>query len=130
MPNVIITIYIILLGTIGCNQDPNFNYEVEGLASYYHDALEGNLTANGDVFSQDSLTAAHRTLPFGTKVLVTYAKNNKAVWVVINDRGPFNYKRIIDLSKSAADSLGMVHIGIGKVIIRAEVPKEYLKNKD
>ena len=107
-----------------CNQS-RFNYEEIGLASYYHDALEGNLTANGEIFSQDSLTAAHRTLPFDTRVKVTNPENNKIVWVTINDRGPFNYKRIIDLSRRAADSLGLIYQGIGNVILHAQVPEKW-----
>jgi len=108
-----------------CPDHPDFNYYEEGIASYYHDALEGNLTANGDVFTQDKLTAAHRTLPFGTRVLVHRPEVDKSIWVTINDRGPFNYKRIIDLSKSAADSLDMVHDGIGNVIIKARVAESH-----
>jgi rare lipoprotein A len=96
-----------------------FNYEENGIASYYHDGLEGKLTASGDVFSQDSLTAAHKDLPFGTKVLVTNLQNQHTVWVTINDRGPFVDKRIIDLSKRAADSLGLLQAGIDSVLIQA-----------
>lgn len=108
-----------------CPEQPDFNFFEEGIASYYNDALEGNLTANGDVFTQDKLTAAHRTLPFGTRVLVVRPEVDKSIWVTINDRGPYNYKRIIDLSKSAADSLGMVHDGISEVIIKARVADAY-----
>lgn len=116
---------LLFYGFTDCNH-PHFNYEEVGLASYYHDALEGNLTANGEIFSQDSLTAAHRTLPFDTRVKVTNPQNNKFIWVTINDRGPFNYKRIIDLSKAAADSLGLVHQGVGQVILHAQVPEEWM----
>jgi len=96
-----------------------FNFEETGNASYYADALEGNLTANGEIFSQDELTAAHRTLPLGTKVLVFCPRTGKSVWVRINDRGPYVKSRIIDLSHRAADALGLVHRGVGKVIIKA-----------
>ncbi|NNF35377.1 MAG: septal ring lytic transglycosylase RlpA family protein [Saprospiraceae bacterium] len=116
-----IFIILTILTSKSCPQQPDFNYYEEGIASYYHDALEGNLTANGEVFTQDKLTAAHRTLPFGTRVLVHRPEVDKSIWVTINDRGPFNYKRIIDLSRSAADSLGMVHDGISDVIIKARV---------
>ena len=108
-----------------CPEQAEYNYYEEGIASYYHDSLEGNLTANGEVFSQDSMTAAHRTLPFGTKVLVYRPETDKSIWVRINDRGPFNYKRIIDLSKRAADSLNMVNDGIGDVIIKARVDESH-----
>ncbi|HPG06515.1 MAG TPA: septal ring lytic transglycosylase RlpA family protein [Saprospiraceae bacterium] len=96
-----------------------FNYEEAGKASYYSDALEGNLTASGEVFSQNELTAAHRTLPLGTKVLVFRPKTGQSVWVTINDRGPYVNSRIIDLSKKAAEALGMVHKGVGQVVIKA-----------
>lgn len=127
MPHLIILLSFLTIGLKSCRVEPNFNYEEKGIASYYHDALEGNLTANGEIFSQDSLTAAHRTLPFGTRVLVTRNSNHKQVWVRINDRGPFNYRRIIDLSKRAADSLGMVRKGISSVTIMAIVPEDFLE---
>ncbi|MCB9319910.1 MAG: septal ring lytic transglycosylase RlpA family protein [Lewinellaceae bacterium] len=96
-----------------------FNYEEAGKASYYADALEGNLTASGQVFSQNELTAAHRTLPLGTKVLVFRPKTGQSVWVTINDRGPYVKSRIIDLSRKAAEALGLVHKGVGQVVIKA-----------
>jgi rare lipoprotein A len=96
-----------------------FNYEERGIASYYNDALEGRPTASGIIFSQDSLSAAHKTLPFGTKVLVTNLQNQRKIWVTINDRGPFIGERIIDLSKRAADSLGILQVGISSVLIEA-----------
>jgi rare lipoprotein A len=103
---------IIVLATITYECGPSFNYEEIGLASYYNDALEGNLTASGEIFSQDSLTAAHKTLPLGSKVFVTNIINEKSIWVTINDRGPFVKNRILDLSKRAADSLDMIKPGI------------------
>lgn len=88
-----------------------------GEASYYDDKFEGRITTNGEVFSQDSLTAAHLTLPFGTKVRVTNLKNNKSVVVRINDRPPDDFKRLIDLSRRAAKKLDMITDGIAEVRI-------------
>ena len=88
-----------------------------GYASYYADKFEGRLTASGEVFSQKKFTAAHRTLPFGTKLKVTNLENGKTVVVVVNDRGPFVDDRIIDLSKAAAESIGMTGSGVVKVKI-------------
>ena len=85
-----------------------------GLASYYGNE-SGRRTASGHRFSQNELTAAHRTLPFGTKVNVTYHK--KSVQVTINDRGPFVRRRIIDLSRGAARVVGLTGAGVGKVCI-------------
>ena len=82
-----------------------------GYASYYADEFHGRKTANGETFDMNALTAAHRTLPFGTKVKVKNTKNNKTVVVRINDRGPFKDNRIIDLSLAAAKQLGMVDTG-------------------
>lgn len=82
-----------------------------GMASWYG-YESGPKTANGEKFNPNHLTAAHKHIPFGTKVKVTNLKNNKSVIVVINDRGPFN-NRIIDLTKSAAKAIGIT--GVGKV---------------
>jgi len=84
----------------------------EGLASFYG---SGQQTANGETFNPRALTAAHRTLPFGTKVRVTNVRSGRAVTVRINDRGPFVYGRVIDLSQAAAEELGIVGRGIAKV---------------
>lgn len=83
---------------------------MEGLAAVYSDKLNGRKTAGGQVFRQNELTAAHPSLPFGTKVRVTNTKNNKSVEVRINDRGPTQAGRVIDLSSAAA-----AKIGIGKM---------------
>ena len=89
-----------------------------GLASYYADYYEGRKTANGEIFQHNKLTAAHKKLPFGTKVLVTNLSNQKTVVVKINDRGPYVRKRIIDLTKKAANELDMLGTGVTKVRIR------------
>lgn len=86
-----------------------------GIASWYGPGFHGRTTANGEVFNQHDLTAAHKTLPFNTKILVTNLKNNKSVIVRINDRGPFINGRIIDLSKEAARRIDSKTQGIAYV---------------
>ncbi len=93
-----------------------------GVASYYADKFKGRKTANGETFRQYKMTAAHKTLPFGTKVRVKNLKNGRTVKVRINDRGPFVKGRIIDLSKKAARRLGMINDGISEVEIRYRKP--------
>lgn len=88
---------------------------VQGMASYYGARHHGRKTASGEPFNQHALTAAHRTLPFGTKVRVTNLKNQKSVIVRINDRGPYAKGRIIDLSAQAARELNMVRAGVAPV---------------
>jgi rare lipoprotein A len=87
----------------------------EGKAAYYADSLHGNKTASGEPYDKNALTAAHRKLPFGTRVKVTYLENGKSVEVVINDRGPHSKNRIIDLSGAAAEQLGLKQAGVGDV---------------
>ena len=89
-----------------------------GLASWYSDSLAGNATASGAPYDPSALTAAHRTLPFGTRVRVTRTSTNRSVDVVINDRGPFVDRRVIDLSHAAASQLGIVHAGVAAVQIK------------
>lgn len=86
-----------------------------GKASYYADFFEGRRTASGAVFRQDRMTAAHRDLPFGTRVMVTRTSGGRSVAVCITDRGPFVGGRIIDLSKAAARRLGMIRSGVVSV---------------
>jgi rare lipoprotein A len=86
-----------------------------GKASFYADKFEGTPTASGEKYRHNKLTAAHKTLPFGTRVRVTNLTNNESVEVVINDRGPYVENRIIDLSKSAAEQLGFVNQGLADV---------------
>ena len=88
---------------------------LSGKASYYADKFNGRKTANGEIFDNDKFTAAHKTLPFGTIVIVKNLNNNKTVQVRINDRGPFVEGRIIDLSKRAAEHIGMIRSGVADV---------------
>ncbi|MDB5590004.1 MAG: septal ring lytic transglycosylase RlpA family lipoprotein [Enterovirga sp.] len=91
----------------------------QGLASWYGPGFHGRKTASGERFDQNALTAAHRSLPFGTKVKVVDQKSGRAIVVRINDRGPFKHGRVIDLSKASAEALGMG--GLARVqIVSAE----------
>ncbi|MEQ4538868.1 MAG: septal ring lytic transglycosylase RlpA family protein [Billgrantia sp.] len=89
----------------------------EGIASFYSDRFQGATTASGEPFDQQALTAAHPSLPLGTKVIVTRADTGQEVEVLINDRGPFVEGRIIDLSKRAARELGMLNRGVAPVMV-------------
>lgn len=93
-----------------------------GKASYYADKFEGRATANGEKYKHNKLTAAHKTLPFGTVVNVTNKANNKSVEVRINDRGPYVDDRIIDLSLSAAEKLDFINQGLADVEIEVIDP--------
>ena len=98
-------------------------YRDTGVASYYANKFEGRRTANGERYRKKYFTAAHRTLPFGTLLKVTNPKNHKWVIVRVNDRGPYNRKRMIDLSYRAAKHLGLTKgKGLAKVYIE-EVPQ-------
>lgn len=92
-----------------------------GVASWYGPGFQGRLTANGERFDMNELTAAHKTLPFGTHVEVESHSTGKKVMVRINDRGPFVGGRIIDLSKAAAQQLGIVDNGHDLVVLREAV---------
>lgn len=87
----------------------------QGMASWYGPGFHGRTSASGEKFNQHALTAAHRTLPFGTKVRVTNLNNGRSVIVRINDRGPYAHRRIIDLSARAAQDIGMVSSGTAPV---------------
>jgi rare lipoprotein A len=91
----------------------------EGLASWYGPGFEGRRTANGERFTGKKLTAAHRSLPFGTIVEVRNLDNGRSVQVRINDRGPFVKRRVIDLSRSAAQEIGLLGPGTARVAVFA-----------
>lgn len=104
--------------------------EITGLASYYHSKFDGRPTAQGEPYDETALTAAHRTLPFNTLVQVTNLITKKTITVRINDRGPFAGKRVIDLSRSAAQILGIVPLGVAQVSLKiiewgAERPRKW-----
>lgn len=86
-----------------------------GMASWYGPGFHGRRSASGEVFNQNDLTAAHRTLPFGTRVRVTNVSTGQSVVVRINDRGPFGHGRVIDLSSAAAANIGLRASGVGRV---------------
>ena len=92
-----------------------------GMASYYGGSWHGKKTANGEIFNENSLTAAHKTLPFGTKVKVTNLDNGKSVVVRINNRGPYSKGRVIDLSKAAFSKIASTSKGVTRV--KLEVAK-------
>lgn len=92
---------------------------LEGKASFYYGKWIGRKTASGEIYRRHDVTAAHKTLPFNTKVRVTNLRNGKSVIVRINNRGPFTKGRILDLSLAAAQQIGMTKAGI--VPVKAEV---------
>ena len=118
-----------LLAIAGCGrlpsrevpaQEPAQPEMSQGRASFYggEDSLSGKRTASGEKYDPDELTAAHPSLPLGTRVRVTHTKNRRQVTVRINDRGPFNKGRIIDLSLGAAKALDMQQSGVAPVSIQ------------
>jgi rare lipoprotein A len=114
---------IMALASLGCSStspDPTTTevtaQSVEtGTASYYAHKFHGRKTANGETYDENEMTAAHRTLPFGTRVRVTNLENQKSVELRINDRGPFVDGRIIDVSYRAAGELDFLQAGLARV---------------
>lgn len=94
------------------------DYDETGLASWYGPGFHGGKTANGEKFSTHDMTAAHTTLPLPSIVKVTYLKTGRSAIVRVNDRGPFAHNRIIDLSRAAAEEIGMLRDGVGKVRVQ------------
>lgn len=88
-----------------------------GEASYYGRGFAGRPTANGETFNPAEMTAAHRTLPFGSKLRVTNKQNGRSVIVRVNDRGPYAHNRVLDLSQGAAEKIGMIHSGTAQVTL-------------
>ena len=93
-------------------------YHETGIASWYGPGFHGNRTANGEIYDMNGISAAHKTLPFGTIVRVVDLETGRSIVVRINDRGPFIEGRIIDLSKGAAEKLGMIQRGVIPVGLR------------
>ena len=100
--------------------DAQRDREIErGRASWYGPRFHGRRTASGEVFNMHELTAAHKTLPFGTQVRVRHASTGREVVVRINDRGPFTKGRVIDLSRAAAEKIGLIRAGAAPVVLLA-----------
>lgn len=104
----VILVIIMMISTLGIYSFKNSsaNDAKTSFASFYHDKFNGRKTASGEVFDNTKLTAANRTLPFGTKLKVTNMKNGKSVVVKINDRGPFHSSRALDMTKAAFNAIG------------------------
>ncbi|MEX6502408.1 septal ring lytic transglycosylase RlpA family protein [Pseudomonas zhanjiangensis] len=114
LPLPLIGLALLLTGCSSQGIDPH-GYHADGMASWYGARHHGKPTASGERFDQNALTAAHRSLPFGSRVRVTNLANDKQVVVRINDRGPFSKGRIIDLSRRAAEQLDMLRSGVAPV---------------
>jgi rare lipoprotein A len=117
-----LTVPILLALAAGCTESPEADATEstvvqKGKASYYARSFQGKETASGETFNQNELVAAHKTLPFDTRVEVTNLENGKQVTVRINDRGPFKPGRIIDLSRVAANRIDLLEDGIAPVRI-------------
>ena len=95
--------------------ETSYSQTMQGVASWYGKPFHGRRMANGQRFDMNRLTAAHRKLPFGTKVEVTNLQNNNKVVVTITDRGPFIKNRILDVSRKAAQDLGFIGAGTAKI---------------
>jgi rare lipoprotein A len=117
------------LALSGCGGGPRPKAAPEGaetgIASYYASRFHGRRTASGERYDQNELTAAHPTLPFGTRARVTHVGNGRSVEVRINDRGPWKDGRIVDLSRAAAEVLGFLRDGLARVRLEVlELPEE------
>ncbi|MDX2354358.1 septal ring lytic transglycosylase RlpA family protein [Stutzerimonas xanthomarina] len=122
MQTRMLTVPILLALAAGCTESPEADATEsavvqKGKASYYARSFQGKETASGETFNQNELVAAHKTLPFDTRVEVTNLENGKQVTVRINDRGPFKPGRIIDLSRVAANRIDLLEDGIAPVRI-------------
>lgn len=113
---LLLTVFM-LVGSCATTPRPT----MQGLASWYGKAFHGRKTASGERFDQNALTAAHRTLPFGTFVRVTSVSSQKSVIVRINDRGPYAYDCIIDLSYAAAQKIDLIAKGHDQVVLERVV---------
>lgn len=126
-------LFVTMIYLTACSVDsepiaqPHYLFVAQGKASWYGKRFQGKPTACGELFDTAKLTAAHKTLPFGTRLKVTNLYNNKSVIVRVNDRGPFHGNRILDLSKAAARRVDMIHAGVVEVKIEKLVTT---KNKE
>lgn len=108
---LIITVIVLVLVSIDTQAET-----LRGDATYYGSRWHGRRTSSGEIYNKDSLTCAHRTLPFGTQLTVTNTKNGKSVVVRVTDRGPFRKGAIVDLSLAAAKAIGMIRDGVVPVL--------------
>lgn len=113
-PRAVLLFFFLVMSALSAG---GLEYRESGIASWYGGKFNGRKTANGEIFDTSQLTAAHKTLPFGTIVKVENIQNGKSVEVRINDRGPFVEGRIIDLSRAGAEAIGMIGTGIAQVRI-------------
>lgn len=104
-------------------------YDETGLAQWYGDKFHGKLTATGETFDKNGITAAHRTLPLNSMVLVTNLETGQTLTVRLNDRGPFVGGRLIDLSEGAAEALGIRDKGLGRVRVQYAGPADPMASK-
>lgn len=111
-------LYIAITGIFSIFLTNPLSAQEKGIASYYHDSLEGLQMANGDYYDPTELTCAHLSLPFGTVVKIASVDNpDQSVMAIVTDRGPFVDGRIVDLSRSAAEELGIIEEGITEVVV-------------
>ncbi len=118
LPWIVLLTLLASAGCAGSRPSPVSSFERDvqvGFASYYDSRFDGSRTASGERYDEKALTAAHRTLPFGTRVQVTNLENGRSVVVTITDRGPFARGRVIDLSRRAAHKLDILRDGTARV---------------
>ena len=114
MRKLLVVVFATFVAWSACAQ---VTFTQTGMASFYADKFQGRSTASGERYDKNKLTCAHLSLPFGTTLRVTSLENNRSTVVRVNDRGPFAPDRIIDLSRKAAEALGIISAGTGKVKI-------------
>lgn len=117
LKNLLLSVVLVMSTMTLANAKENKPFVQQGKASWYGPYFHGRTTANGERYNMNGLTAAHRYLPFGTKLRVTCSQTGKSVVVRVNDRGPFHGNRVLDLSKGAAKQLGFIQRGVGSVKI-------------
>lgn len=120
----LLALFLLLTGVASPDAIASF-----GQASYYHDKFEGRPTASGEPYSKEELTAAHRSYAFGTRLKVTRLDTGQCVEVRVNDRGPHSPSRVVDLSRRAAEELGLISAGVAEVqieVLEGEAPSDAL----
>ena len=131
MKLIVFVLSIVCLSTVCLAQNRDSTMVLKTIkASYYANKFEGRKTASGVRYREALFTAAHKTLPFGTLVMVTNPLNGKFIRVLINDRGPFGKGLSLDLSKAAAKAIGLFGRGVGMVDISYFLPAKKKKNND